>query len=103
MLEQTLDQLDQVPAMFKQMNAYWTKGDAESFAKLMNEMSAQSPAAYKALLSDRNANWAEWIDQRLDKPGVVFVGVGAGHLGGKDSVQDLLDRRGIKSVRITTD
>ncbi len=50
-------------------------------------------------LTDRNANWADWIDQRLDKPGVVFVGVGAGHLGGKDSVQDLLAKRGISSAR----
>ena len=33
--------------------------DAEGFAKLMNEMNAQSPAAYKALLTDRNANWAD--------------------------------------------
>ena len=100
MLEQTLDQLDQVEALFKQMNQHWTTGDADGFARLMNDMQAQSPAAYKLLLSDRNANWAEWIDKRLDKPGVVFLGVGAGHLGGKDSVQDLLSKRGIKATRI---
>lgn len=101
MLEQTLDQIDEIGPMFKEMNSYWTKGDAEGFAKLMNEMNAQSPATYKLLLSDRNANWVEWIDNRLDKPGTVFMGVGAGHLGGKDSVQDLLAKRGIKSARVT--
>lgn len=100
MLEETLDELDQVAAMFKRMNDAWTKGDADGFATLMNEMNAQSPAAYKLLVTDRNANWAEWIDQRLDKPGVVFVGVGAGHLGGKDSVQDMLARRKIHATRL---
>jgi len=103
MLEQTLDQLDQLAPLFAEMNQHWTKGDSEGFAKLMNEMSAQSPAAYKTLLSDRNANWADWIDKRLDKPGVVFVGVGAGHLGGKDSVQDYLTKRGIKSERVVSE
>jgi uncharacterized protein YbaP (TraB family) len=103
LLEQTLDELDEMGPLFKQMNEHWTKGDANGFAKLMNEMNAQSPAAYKALLTHRNANWAEWIDHRLDKPGVVFVGVGAGHLGGKDSVQDQLTKRGIKATRIAAD
>ena len=100
MLEETLEELDQLGPMFAEMNKHWTAGDAEGMAKLMNDMNDQSPAMYKTLLTDRNANWAEWIDKRLDKPGVVFMGVGAGHLGGKDSVQDLLAKRGIKSKRI---
>jgi uncharacterized protein YbaP (TraB family) len=100
MLEETLSELDKLAEVFGEMNKHWTSGDAEGMAKLMNEMNDQSPAMYKTLLTDRNANWAEWIDTRLDKPGVVFMGVGAGHLGGKDSVQDLLAKRGIKSERI---
>ena len=51
-------------------------------------------------MTDRNANWAEWVDKRLDKPGTVFVAVGTGHLAGKDSVQQLLSKRGIKSERV---
>jgi uncharacterized protein len=101
MLEETLGELDKLGAVFAEMNKHWTSGDAEGMAKLMNDMSDESPAMYKSLLTDRNANWAEWIDKRLDKPGVVFMGVGAGHLGGKDSVQDLLAKRGIKSTRLT--
>ena len=100
MLEETLSEIDKLGEMFGEMNKHWTAGDAEGMAKLMNDMNDQSPAMYKTLLTDRNANWAEWIDKRLDKPGVVFMGVGAGHLGGKDSVQDLLAKRGIKSKRI---
>jgi len=100
MLEETLSELDKLGDVFAEMNKHWTSGDSEGMAKLMNDMNDESPAMYKALLTDRNANWAEWIDKRLDKPGVVFMGVGAGHLGGKDSVQDLLAKRGIKSARI---
>ena len=100
MLEETLDQLDQLGAVFAEMNKHWTAGDAEGMAKLMNEMDAQSPAMYKSLLVDRNVNWADWIGKRLDKPGVIFMGVGAGHLGGKDSVQAILAKRGIKSARV---
>jgi uncharacterized protein len=103
MLEETLSEIDKLGEMFAEMNKHWTSGDAEEMARLMNEMNDQSPAMYKTLLTDRNANWAEWIDKRLDKPGVVFMGVGAGHLGGKDSVQDLLAKRGIKSQRIAAD
>jgi uncharacterized protein YbaP (TraB family) len=103
MLEETLDQLDKLGAVFAEMNKHWTTGDAEGMAKLMNEMDAQSPAMYKSLLVDRNVNWADWIGKRLDKPGVVFMGVGAGHLGGKDSVQAILAKRGIKSARIAAE
>jgi uncharacterized protein YbaP (TraB family) len=99
MLEQTLDEMDEFTALFADMNKQWAAGNSEGIAKLMNDMEAESPAMYKAFLTDRNANWAEWIDQRLDKPGVVFMGVGAGHLGGKDSVQEQLAKRGIKSAR----
>lgn len=100
MLEETLDQLPEVAAMFARMNDVWTRGDADGFATLMNEMNAQSPRAYELLLAGRNRNWATWIDERLDKPGTVFIAVGAGHLGGKDSVQAILAGRGIESVRV---
>jgi uncharacterized protein len=101
MLEETLSELDKLGDVFAEMNKHWTSGDSEGMAKLMNDMNDESPTMYKTLLTDRNANWAEWIDKRLDQPGVVFMGVGAGHLGGKDSVQDLLAKRGIKSSRLS--
>jgi uncharacterized protein YbaP (TraB family) len=103
MLEQTLDELDEATEIFKRMNEYWSKGDSEGMAKLINDLNAQSPKMYKTLITDRNANWAEWMDKRLDKPGTVFIGVGAGHLGGKDSVQSLLAGRGIQVERVAAE
>ena len=99
-LEETVAKLDQIgPEMLKLMHL-WGSGDAERFGKLMQDMSASSPVAHKIIFTDRNAIWAKWIDDRLDKPGTVFMAVGTGHLAGNDSVQALLSKRGIKAARV---
>ncbi len=99
-LVETVDKLGEAAGTLDKMVAEWAAGDAEGLAVLMNEGMAASPEIGKVLLADRNARWAEWIDARLDKPGVVFVAVGAGHLSGGDSVQAMLEKRKIKTVRI---
>ncbi len=99
-LEDVLARFEELPGVIADMKVNWNSGNAEGFAKLMNEMQASSPETYKVLLTDRNAQWAEWIDRRLDKPGTVFLAVGTAHLAGKDSVQQFLEQRGIKSARV---
>ena len=99
-LGQTLDEMSKVEALMGAMVKAWSTGDAPSIARLMNQGLKDSPELHKLLLSGRNANWASWIDERLDRPGTVFVAVGAGHLAGSDSVQDLLARRGIETSRV---
>jgi uncharacterized protein len=94
-----IDAIPDIPTEIDKMVQAWTKGDAAALAELLNETS-DDPALYEALLTNRNKNWAVWIDNRLDKPGVVFMAVGAGHLGGKDSVQDLLGKSGIAVTRV---
>ena len=78
----------------------WTKGDTGAFSTMLAGFEANSPVAYRMLIADRNARWGEWIANRLDRPGTVFVAVGSGHLAGKDSVQQWLAARGIASARI---
>ncbi len=99
-LEQVLDKFEELPAMIADMKVNWNSGNAEGFAKLMNEMQASSPETFKVMMTDRNANWAEWIDQRLEKPGTVFLAVGTAHLAGDDSVQEFLGKRRIQSKRV---
>lgn len=77
----------------------WKKGDAEQLARLMNE-DEDEPALMEKLLYARNRNWAEWIKARLDKPGTVFMAVGAGHLAGQGSVQEDLRAMGIEAIRV---
>jgi uncharacterized protein YbaP (TraB family) len=77
----------------------WLAGDAPALAGLMNAEETD-PMLYKRFITDRNANWAVWIDRRLEQPGTVFIAVGAGHLAGQGSVQDKLKALGISSARV---
>lgn len=91
--------VEETKPMLDKMVAEWLKGDADALAAIMNE-ELGDPVVAEALLYTRNANWAEWIDTRMDQPGTVFVAVGAGHLAGERSVQDLLAQRGFTSERV---
>ncbi|MDP4605111.1 MAG: TraB/GumN family protein [Erythrobacter sp.] len=91
--------MDEVAPMLNRMVTEWAKGDADQLAAIMNEC-MEDPAVADALLYSRNANWAEWIDARMDEPGTVFIAVGAGHLAGAKSVQDYLTEKGITVARV---
>ncbi|MGF1549669.1 MAG: TraB/GumN family protein [Sphingomonadaceae bacterium] len=99
-LEVTLDYLEELPDQFGRMKAAWASGDVETLVAMITEGFEDQPELYRIIFSDRNARWAEWIDERLDTPGTVFMAVGVGHLAGEDSVQELLAARGIASERI---
>ena len=86
--------------MISTLIEHWARGEAEEAGRLMNEEMKETPETARILLTDRNARWAADLKARMDRPGVVFVAVGAGHLTGKDSVQDLLAREGLKVERI---
>ena len=92
-------EMDKAKPMLDRMVAEWAKGDADQLAAVMNE-GLDDPKVAEALLYSRNANWAEWIDTRLDQPGTVFIAVGAGHLAGAKSVQDILAQKGIEVTRV---
>jgi uncharacterized protein len=77
----------------------WKRGDAKRLGELMNE-EVDEPELVELLLINRNRQWATWIKTRLDKPGIVFVAVGAGHLAGKGSVQDQLAGKGVATTRV---
>lgn len=98
-LAESVSGFDDMATGMGQLVDSWSKPDPEALAKLMND-GMSDPILYKRLLSDRNANWAKWIDARMKKPGIVFMAVGAGHLAGKDSVQALLKRYKRKAVRV---
>lgn len=55
---------------------------------------------YDVLLTDRNTAWAEWLDDRLDRPGTLLVAVGAGHFEGEDSLIRKLADRGLTVKRV---
>ena len=96
-LRSTMADLSQVMG---EMQSAWNRGDWGLFSAMLNNMRTTSPQSYNLMFAQRNAHWASWIAQRLQRPGTVFVAVGTGHLVGRDSVQAKLALRGVRSARI---
>ncbi len=99
LLDETVEGLPEMGEGFQRMVDEWMAGDADGLASMLNE-ELKDAAVYDALLTSRNANWAEWIDARMDEPGTVFIAVGAGHLAGNGSVQEMLAERGFTAERV---
>jgi uncharacterized protein YbaP (TraB family) len=77
----------------------WSKGDVGALEQALDDPH-ENPTLRRVMLTNRNANWAIWIRNRLARPGTVFIAVGAAHLAGSDSVQVQLRNRGIASERV---
>ena len=58
------------------------------------------PEMFEVLVRRRNAAWTGWLEDRLKKPGTLLFAVGAGHLAGRESVQAMLARRGLRVSRV---
>lgn len=95
-----VDDVADMEATFARMETAWATGNTAMTAELMNEGMEELPILYDVLLAERNADWADWIGTRMDQPGTVFVAVGAGHLAGDDSVQNLLAAKGLTATRV---
>jgi len=98
-LFEVIDSLPQLKGEIDKMVDAWASGNAIALAELMNA-DESSPELIEALIVNRNKTWSAWIRQRLDRPGTVFLAVGAGHLGGAGSVQDQLEMAGLKVERV---
>ncbi|MCE2730341.1 MAG: TraB/GumN family protein [Sphingomonadaceae bacterium] len=98
-LVESAKMIDDTSSMMDKMVDMWASAETESLGQLMNE-GLTSRTLYDALLTKRNANWAKWISARMAKPGVTFIAVGAGHLAGPTSVQNLLPAYGLSATRV---
>ncbi|MDE8650677.1 TraB/GumN family protein [Novosphingobium album (ex Liu et al. 2023)] len=98
-LNEVLAQLPTIRTDLKAMVAAWKAGNADELARLMNE-GESDPQLMEILLINRNRAWGKWIARRLERPGTVFVAVGAGHLAGPGSVQEQLTTAGIEVRRV---
>jgi len=95
----TVESIDEVTAGMENMVAHWALGNVDELGELMNA-GFNEQIIYDKILVERNANWANWLEKRMDKPGTVFVAVGAGHLAGDESLQAQLAKKGLVSKRI---
>jgi uncharacterized protein len=100
LLRSTLRDTDHATVDLKAIIAAWKDGDEAALARLENDlMHREEPELYQRLLVERNEAWAKRIAGLLDRPGTVFIAVGAAHLAGPDSVQAQLARSGIATER----
>lgn len=100
LLEGAIEQPKDMGKQFKEMLGAWARGDVEAIARNFNRDLAASPELRDALIRRRNANWSQWIENRMAQPGTLLVAVGAGHLAGRDSLVELLRREGLRVRRI---
>lgn len=100
LLRQSLDEFDTAPTTFEPLSRGWLEGDLGVLRRyLIDDWARGEPALYRVLIIDRNAAWADQIENLLRGSGTSFIAVGAGHLVGPDSVQAQLRRKGIASQR----
>jgi uncharacterized protein YbaP (TraB family) len=74
--------------------AAWRTGDTRTLSKLLSEGFEKYPDLYRPLTIERNRRWIPNIEALLDDADDYLIVVGALHLVGKDSVIDLLERKG---------
>jgi uncharacterized protein YbaP (TraB family) len=100
MLDEAMDDVEADSGKTDAIVTAWMAGDVATLAELIDQdIAANEPDAYQALVVNRNIAWAKHIEQLLKGSDVSFIAVGAGHLAGPDSVQAQLAKRGIKVQR----
>ncbi len=95
----TAKSIDEIAPQTDRLVDLWSTADIDGVAAIMNE-GFDTLKLTEPLLTRRNANWAAWINQRMAKPGTVFMAVGAGHLAGPMSVQNMLTAYGLKTEQV---
>lgn len=100
-IRQTLEDFDDAVEMLDGMVDAWSRGDVNELDRVVVEdMKESASGVYKAILVDRNTDWANQIETLLEGAGTAFIAVGAAHLAGDDSVQAMLTQRGVDVERV---
>lgn len=98
MLEDSLQELEDLPRILDDMTRAWVSGDADAIDELIVGGASEIPELFEAVIAQRNRNWIAPLEERLARPGVTFVAVGVAHLVGEDSVVALLRGKGYSVV-----
>lgn len=100
MLENALRDYDLGAQRYEPLVKRWSDGDVEGLTAMVKNGDLIPLGLRETLLYQRNRNWVEWINARMDEPGTVFLAVGAGHMVGEKSVIDYLEKAGWEITRV---
>lgn len=100
MLVDALERFGEAPQELAPMLEAWSTGDVDRLAGILDAQGEEDPALHRLMFTERNRTWANWIRTRMERPGTVFLAVGAGHLAGRDSVQTVLAADGLRAERV---
>lgn len=75
-------------------------GDIDQLLKIMESSLGFLPEYLDRLLNQRNITMTQSLDSILQIDSKVFCAVGAGHLGGKDGILSLLEKKGYQLRRV---
>jgi uncharacterized protein YbaP (TraB family) len=79
-LRSTLREIEQGKNEVNILDDAWAHGDQRTLIRDLQGMVREAgPAIYAALIRDRNARWADEIDNMMKGSGKIFIAVGAAH------------------------
>jgi len=95
LINQTLNDLKEMPTMIKDLKSAWRSGDLAKMESLgIKPLLEDYPEAYEIFLKNRNEKWVKKIETMLKTEQTEYVLVGALHLAGKDGLIEQLKNKG---------
>jgi uncharacterized protein YbaP (TraB family) len=90
----TMEESAHADARLEHLLVAWRTGDTAALADVLSEEFDAFPELYRPLTEDRNRAWIGQLAELLDDRDDYLVVVGALHLVGRNSVVEMLQRRG---------
>lgn len=100
LLTQTFAEAETMQKDFAELTASWRTGDIAKLHELLFRDADKYPELMEDFLLKRNKSWVPPLLKYLKEGETVFVLVGAGHLGGKGGVLDLLKESGCTVLQL---
>lgn len=100
LLEQTFTESETLPKDFDELIVAWRKGDSDKLQEMLFRDADRYPELLEEFLLKRNKAWVPPILKYLERKEKVMILVGAGHLGGKGGVIDLLKEKGCTVTQV---